>query len=162
MRMHDWLTFARKNKPGPDGRHLSATFNQRRHGRIPFCSAVSICWTEVGGEHNRAIANAIDISTYGMLVEIAEPVPLGAQVSIIVKDFDYDGPARVVHRRRYRKHFRLGLQFSSALVFYVEVKRAMRTEPAKQLTRTRGSIARTLILKLQSRSRARKQKNLTN
>lgn len=117
---------------------LDRIAERRRHVRIPFYSAVVIRWTDADGEQRRAVGNALNLSTYGMVVDIDTPIPPRAEVLVVVRDFEFEGTARVLWYRRMGVRFRAGLLFQSVLLFYLDVKHAH-----ERLQRRGASLIRT-------------------
>ena len=86
----------------------------RRHGRYRFRARAAVTWVGERGEC-RCTGNCIDVSVYGMMIEIPVPIPIGAQVTVDVEDPPIHGPAIVRHLRAYSAWYRIGLNFNNAL-----------------------------------------------
>jgi hypothetical protein len=108
--------------------------DRRRYERIPFCTSVSIYWY-AGSEMVELPGKCVDMSAYGMLVDVRTHIPDGAQVSVEVSEFAYSGTAIVVRSFRRGNRVRIGLQFGTFLPFYLDTKRQL--DAARSATRSR-------------------------
>lgn len=88
----------------------------RRHERRRFRGAVAISWVNATGSTCRVLGNCLDISLYGMLVEMPEPIPTDTEVMVRVSGIATPKAATVRHWRQCAGWFRIGLQSREPLL----------------------------------------------
>ena len=82
----------------------------RRHERRKFRGAVAISWINARGTRVRVLGNCLDLSDYGMLVEVPEPIPTETEVLVQVSGFATPKAATVRHWHPCAGWFRIGLE----------------------------------------------------
>jgi PilZ domain len=89
----------------------------RQEERHPFRSPIEIAWTDGDGAQHHAAGTSINVSGYGMMVEIPEAIPLGMHVRVRIEERDISSKARVRHCSPQAQYwFRVGLQFDRTLI----------------------------------------------
>jgi predicted SPOUT superfamily RNA methylase MTH1 len=89
----------------------------RQEERHPFRSPIEISWTDGDGGQHHAVGTSINVSGYGMMVEISEAIPLGANVRVRIEERDISSKARVRHCNPQAQYwFRVGLHFDRSLI----------------------------------------------
>ena len=86
----------------------------RRHQRRRMSGAVTISW-EDAGDRLSCTGNCIDVSVYGLLIEIPQSIPVGTIVAIKLPGSDDSLEACVRQQRKYGAWRRIGLRFTTAL-----------------------------------------------
>jgi hypothetical protein len=86
----------------------------RRHPRHRMSGAVTISWTAADGNVS-CTGNCIDVSMYGLLVEVPDSIPIGTTVMVQLHGSDDCLEASVRQQRKYSSWHRIGLKFTTAL-----------------------------------------------
>src|SRR5438270_364084 len=86
---------------GRETAQLNTGCERRRNDRIYFHSDVLISWTSSTGEPFSVKARAVNLSTYGTLVETSVPTPLKSGVAVLVSDFAFQGEANASSLKRW-------------------------------------------------------------
>jgi hypothetical protein len=89
--------------------------NRRRSRRFAYLGPLSIFWENERGQAKYLRAKFLDISERGLRVEIPEPVPVGAYVSLRADRIILSGSAVVRHVERCGAKYFLGLELSALL-----------------------------------------------
>ena len=87
----------------------------RRHNRIPYRGAVHISWEDESGLSRYAKANCLDVSEEGLLIELAEPIPVLSRLSLRADQINLGGSASVRHIAWRGCKYVVGLNLSQAL-----------------------------------------------
>ncbi len=85
----------------------------RSHDRQKLRGPVTIFWTDTAGDES-CDGNCVDVSTYGILIEVPRPIPVRTNVRI---EFHQSSVCSQAHVRHFRKHgtwFRVGFGFHRA------------------------------------------------
>jgi len=83
---------------------------RRRHERLRFRGAVNLTWTGPKGDSRSVTGNCVDMSLFGMSIEVPEQIPLGSEIFLHGLN-EVPQPAIVRHCRQYGPWFRVGLRF---------------------------------------------------
>jgi hypothetical protein len=86
----------------------------RRHPRHRMSGPVTISWTAADGDVS-CTGNCIDVSVYGLLVEVPDSIPIGTTVMIQLHGSDAPLEATVRQQRKYCGWHRIGVKFTTAL-----------------------------------------------
>ena len=95
---------------------MDSIFEGRRETRYPFFKPVEITWTGATGDQDHAVGRSINVSLYGVLVEISESIPLFTEVSVSLQGTQLRSKARVRHCQKASFSFRVGLRFDRTLL----------------------------------------------
>jgi len=90
----------------------SRQLEHRRHQRQRLNKAVSIFWTTADGPDS-CDGNCINVSMYGLLVEIPKSIPVGTKVATQIEGTDRRFEACVRHQHKYSTWHRIGLEFNT-------------------------------------------------
>lgn len=88
----------------------------RKHERHRLRGQIGLSWATSGNKISALTGNCLDVSVYGMLIEVPAPIPIGTIVSAMLPASGTRGDAVVLHCRQYGPWFRIGLKFSGALL----------------------------------------------
>jgi hypothetical protein len=87
---------------------------RRRHERNKFHGTIRISWMSPAG-HVSCVGNSCNHSTYGLLTEASECIPVGTRTAIQVEGSDESVEATVRHCRKHGAWYRIGLHLSAVL-----------------------------------------------
>lgn len=87
---------------------------RRRHERYKFHGAITIFWMTASGPAS-CTGNSCNSSTYGLLTEASESIPVGTRTVIQLDGSDERVEATVRHCRKHGAWYRIGLQLSAVL-----------------------------------------------
>ncbi len=89
--------------------------DRRRSLRFPYRGAVLMVW-DAGYRRTKYVrAKILELSEGGVRIEISEPLPVAAQVSLRAERFELFGAVTVKHSVRCGSKYILGLEFSNRL-----------------------------------------------
>lgn len=89
---------------------------RRKYERSKFRGPVELSWIDANGEKFSALGNCVNVSIFGMSIEVPRPVPCGARVGLQTQSTAFPDAATVCHCRRYGPWFRVGLRFAAPVV----------------------------------------------
>jgi hypothetical protein len=87
---------------------------RRRHERYKFHGAVTITWTGAAGQTS-CIGNSFNSSTYGLMTEASQSIPVGTRTAVQLDGTDERVEAIVRHCRKHGAWYRIGLQLTAVL-----------------------------------------------
>ena len=87
---------------------------RRRHERYKYHGAVTISWTGAAGQTS-CIGNSFDSSTYGLMTEASQSIPVGTRTAIKMDGAEGTVEAIVRHCRKHGAWYRIGLELAAAL-----------------------------------------------
>jgi hypothetical protein len=93
-----------------------AVRDRRQHERHPFITPVEVFWTAIDGAKRRVRGRSIDVSIYGMQVEVDAPIPPDTTVHLTVDTQALTAGANVRHCSQLCSAFRIGLEFEQTLL----------------------------------------------
>lgn len=99
-----------------DKNYGDSRLERRRHRRYRFGSFVEIRWIAPDGIKYSAVGNGLDISLFGMGVEVSAAIPVGTQVSIRIDGMELSSKATIKYSRQNRFGVRVGMEFAASLV----------------------------------------------
>ena len=67
----------------------------------------------------------LNVSTYGMVVEVSAPIAVDTPVGIAVADYNFRGEGKVLWCQTYGKWYRIGIHSERALLFYIDIRHAL-------------------------------------
>jgi hypothetical protein len=85
--------------------------DRRKRARIAFKGGVVLCWTDDRGRDNYASGRCADISERGCSIELADSLPVRANVSLRIPDLNVSAFASVRHVTRKGMKYIVGLEF---------------------------------------------------
>lgn len=90
----------------------------RRHERRRLCVPIEVCWSEQNGTEDKSVSgNSIDVSSYGMGVELAAPIPATTRVKLIIDGVKVSTTATVRNSREFvGGSYWVGLEFQGTLL----------------------------------------------
>jgi hypothetical protein len=83
----------------------------RKSSRVPYDAELQITWS-VEGSHNSGSVRCRDISTGGLRIEAAEPIPVGSYVTLHSTDADLTIAGWVRHCTRESKLCAIGIEYT--------------------------------------------------
>jgi hypothetical protein len=87
---------------------------RRRHERNKFHGAVTITWTGSAGQTS-CIGNSFNSSTYGLLTEASQSIPVGTRAAVQMDGAEETVEAIVRHCRKHGAWYRIGLELAAVL-----------------------------------------------
>jgi hypothetical protein len=94
---------------------MDSIFERRQENRNHFSKPIELTWTDRNGERRRAAGTTVNVSLYGVLLEIPQAIPLLTEVSVSIQGTSLSSKARVRHCQA-ASWFRVGLQFDRTLL----------------------------------------------
>jgi hypothetical protein len=82
---------------------------------MPYRAPVSVFWDDDQGSTKYVHVKFLDISEGGMRIEVPEPIPIGAHISLRAERMNLVGSAVVKHAVRCGSKYLLGLELSEML-----------------------------------------------
>ncbi|HEX4748903.1 MAG TPA: PilZ domain-containing protein [Bryobacteraceae bacterium] len=89
---------------------------RRKHERHRLIAPVVISWIAPDGKQSVAIGNSMDVSPYGMEVEVNAAIRPYSMVRVRLNEKEISNNAMVRHCRQLCCWFRIGLEFDGTLV----------------------------------------------
>lgn len=89
---------------------------RREEERYAFVSPVQVAWTDAESCRLHVSASTVNVSLYGMMIELHGNIEVGTEVRIRVEDKWISSKARVRHRQPSCLGFRIGIQFDRTLL----------------------------------------------
>ena len=89
--------------------------DRRRHRRFPYLGPVLMVWDTDHRRTKYVRAKLLEISEGGLRVEIPEPLPVDAHISLRAERINLFGSVAVKHVVRCGSKYVLGLEFSQRL-----------------------------------------------
>src|SRR5579875_614895 len=90
--------------------------DQRRHERHRLRGDAELSWGSGVDAVAGVTGNCLDVSVYGILVEVPRPIPEGTIVRVRIRTSDIAVQARVKHCEPYGPWFRVGLESLKAII----------------------------------------------
>ncbi len=87
---------------------------RRRHNRYKFHGSVTISWMSAAGQTS-CVGNSINSSTYGLMTEASQSIPVGTRAAVQLDGSDETVEAIVRHCRKHGAWYRIGLQLAAVL-----------------------------------------------
>lgn len=95
---------------------MSTRHDLRRQDRFPCAHPVTITWRDARGDNKFATARAIDISKHGIRLQLPEPLPIQAYVTLRATKLGLLGDASVRHCVRATGYkYAVGAEFTAGL-----------------------------------------------
>jgi hypothetical protein len=96
---------------------MDSIFEGREEQRYPFFKPMGITWTDANGDAHQVTGTTINVSNYGALVELPEPIPLFTQVRIQIegKEISSKGNTRYCQKAP-SSWFQVGIRFERTLL----------------------------------------------
>lgn len=92
------------------------TQNLRRQLRSPVNEHVRVSWQDPARGLVYQRGKCVDVSTTGMRIKVALPIPLQSMVSILADGMGFAGNGSVRHVARSGSYYTVGLQLSQAII----------------------------------------------
>lgn len=87
----------------------------RRDSRVPAAERVLVTWRDREGNEKFAYAQTVDVSEFGMRIQVPEPLPERGYVTFRADSLDLQGTASVRSCVRKGAKYLAGLEFSGGL-----------------------------------------------
>jgi len=87
---------------------------RRRHQRYRFRGTITISWMRAGSQTS-CIAHPFNASTYGLMTETTEFIPVGTKATVQLQGSDESVDANVRHCKKMGAWYRVGLQLMAVL-----------------------------------------------
>jgi hypothetical protein len=84
---------------------------RRRRARIAFKGSVILCWTDDRGQDHYRNGRCTNISERGCSIELRDPLPVRAIISLRIPELDLSAFATVRHVTRKGMKVNIGLEF---------------------------------------------------
>jgi len=90
--------------------------DRRQHERYAFSATLELSWCEADNTPRSVTGVGVDLSMYGMSVEVPESIAPRTKLEVAGKGFKISSKATVRHCRTVQCFFRLGLSFERTLM----------------------------------------------
>jgi len=87
----------------------------RRQDRVSCSQTVTVMWRDNRGEDKFANAQALDVSSHGLRLQLPEAVPYQTSLTLRAAKLGLHGRASVRHCARKGTRFAVGVQFAGDL-----------------------------------------------
>ena len=96
---------------------MHEVLGRRKHSRHRLSLPIQLCWHDENAEAEASVAgNSVDVSNYGMAVEVPTPIPLSTPVKLKIDGVDVLSIAMVRNVREIPGGFWVGLEFRRTLL----------------------------------------------
>jgi hypothetical protein len=93
---------------------MESILEGRQENRYPFFKPIQITWTDGGQCHTTG--TTMNVSLYGLLVEVPKPIPLHSELTVTLQGTELSSKARARHCQEAWACFRVGLRFERTLL----------------------------------------------
>jgi hypothetical protein len=97
-------------------RYMVSFLNRRGEERYALVSPVQLAWTDSEKCQRQVSATSINVSLYGMMLEVQGHIEVGTEVRVHIGERWISSKARVRHLQPSCLGFRIGIQFDATLL----------------------------------------------